>query len=69
MPNHAHGVYIDDNYSANSNGVTASTNQWKQVLANRNSGAVSLYGQYIGGGQAHNNMPPFYITNIFKRIA
>ena len=68
MPSHQHGLYIDDSYSANPNGVSSTSNSWKQVLANRSNTATSIHGNYSGGNAPHNNIPPYYAVNIWERI-
>lgn len=36
---------------------------------NQSSAAQYGYGYKFGGGQPHNNMPPYYVTNMWKRTA
>ena len=69
MPSHTHRVYKDDYYSANSNGVTNTTNAWKQALVNASNTTCNIATEYVGGGQSHNNMPPFRSVFIWRRTA
>lgn len=69
MPRHTHRVYKDDYYSANSNGVTNTTNAWKQALVNASNTTCNIATEYVGGGQSHNNMPPFRSVFIWRRTA
>ena len=69
MPSHYHdGIKNPDNYhlvgSAGSgvNGRTTSNLEFVE-----NFGA--LHTNNAGGGQSHNNMPPYITVNIWKRIA
>ena len=69
MPRHTHRVYKDDYYSANNNGVTNTTNAWKQALVNASNTTCNIATEYVGGGQSHNNMPPFRSVFIWRRTA
>ncbi len=70
MPNHSHGVIDGDteetvgfNFGANVPGVQILN--WSNV---DNVGKV-IRTDYTGGGQAHNNMPPYIGCNIWRKIA
>lgn len=40
---------------------------WSSAMAT--SSSQYGYGYGFGGDQSHNNMPPYYVTNMWKRIA
>lgn len=60
IPNHAHSI------EAQKNGVTQ---EYTYVAASTSGNAVYLGTASAGGGQAHNNMPPYYVTNLWQRTA
>jgi microcystin-dependent protein len=68
MPRYTHRIYFDNNYSANSNGVSASTNQWKQALVNQNNTTTNIDLSFTGNSQAHNNMSPYEVFYCWKRV-
>lgn len=59
MPSHTHTV----NYSGGSGTSTGVTAMGTQL------GESAAIVQKTGGGQAHNNMPPYIITYRWRRIA
>ena len=62
MPTHAHQF--------NDYWVVGSTSSEKGKAASYNSsGNVGGITTYNGGNQPHNNMPPFYTVNIWRRTA
>lgn len=71
MPSHTHGIYHDDNFSAHYNATTI-TNVWKQALVNSTnpniSPPVNTHTQATGGGNAHNNMPPYYALVFIMKL-
>lgn len=58
MPSHSHGMRT----SANSGGQVENM-PWGGTLATQKAGT-----EYVGGGQAHNNMPPYLVVNMWYRI-
>lgn len=60
MPSHRHD--LNRNFSDGSGG---STNAYI-VTADRVTS--TKYTGYTGGGQAHNNMPPYLVVNVWKRV-
>lgn len=60
IPNHAHEIV------AHKNGITQ---EYINVAASTSGNAVYLGTQAAGGGQAHTNMPPYYVTNLWQRTA
>ena len=62
MPSHAHAIYMGT-------GTLNPTGYWGvySVLELKNTSAS--YTAYTGGNAAHNNMPPYLIVYIWKRIS
>lgn len=62
MPNHRHGVA-----NANENGADLSFTP--VLLGDMTTGwEGSAFTSYEGGGQPHNNMPPYFTVYMWKRI-
>ena len=59
IPSHTHGTPVTFGSYATMDG---SGNTWVTIYNNSNVG-------YTGGSQPHNNMPPYLVVNIWKRIA
>lgn len=62
--------------AANGSGVTISTDgQGENVLGisnfawKNNTGGSNLHTEAVGGGQAHNNIPPYSFVYAWERIA
>lgn len=60
IPNHSHEIV------AHKNGITQ---EYTYVAASTSGNPVYLRTAGAGGGQAHSNMPPYYVTNLWKRTA
>lgn len=60
IPNHSHSI------EAQKNGITQ---EYTNVAASTSGNAVYLGTAGAGGGQAHTNMPPYYVTNLWRRTA
>lgn len=63
MPNHTHST--NDGYTA---GATTGTRDVLQSVSSNRTGWGNLVG-YSGGSKSHNNMPPYRVVNIWKRIS
>ena len=59
MPSHTHSTPVKSGLYTT---IEGSGNTWVPIYNNE-------YVGYSGGGQAHNNMPPYLVVNIWKRIA
>lgn len=63
MPKHTHKVrYV----GSNANGIYGGQ---PGTSKDANPAPNELILAYEGGGQAHNNMPPYYTANIWRRVS
>lgn len=61
-PNHNHGILVE--------GQGGSSNYALRVLPTGAGGGFNAsYSSSAGGNQPHNNMPPYLVVNIWKRIS
>ena len=71
MPSHTHGfssgghaiVYDSDVGVLGTNGFASSSNGWWHIM-NKNGSDIA----YSGGSQPHNNIQPYIVTYMWKRI-
>jgi microcystin-dependent protein len=63
MPAHTHGLERFPTATGGSSGFTADTSMSGTPTA------VTQATQSAGGGQPHNNLPPYIVVNMWKRTA
>ena len=61
MPAHSHGVNL--HYADNGGNNTGHTSYWGRY------GSSQYWTETVGGGQAHNNLPPYTTCFIWYRTA
>lgn len=69
MPKHKHGYSsYQDGYPSNYTGAEKYRTP-VQIIPWSAHVTENTYGSETGGSQAHNNMPPYLVVNIWKRTA
>lgn len=65
MPSHKHQTYVNRD-----TGVTGPGSYYPATQVTTPSNYVdNNICEYVGGNQPHNNMPPYLVVNIWKRIS
>ena len=72
MPKHAHPICRNDTTKLTSWWSSAGTGSIWEIPADGNNntqGHLEYMAYFVGGSNAHNNMPPYLAVNIWKRTA
>lgn len=69
MPSHNHRITWGHGSSAQLMGLNASGNAGIRLSYTSASAADYIYGNDTGGGQSHNNLPPYQAVYMWQRTA
>lgn len=72
IPAHTHKVKRNNNYTNNFMIDTGRSNQWGSAIINTSgytAQPTAITIENTGGDQPHNNMPPYLVVYIWKRVS